>query len=56
MSDDPKEILRESAWNELRHRLDVLGQTIHRTEDRDTRLAFMRLVEIAQAYEEMKRL
>ena len=56
MSDDPKELLRESAWNELRHRLDELGKVIHRSEDRDTRLAFVRLVEIAQAYEDMKRL
>lgn len=53
---DPKEILRESAFNELRYRLDELGKVIHRSEDRDTRLAFVRLVEAVQAYEDMKRL
>lgn len=56
MSNDPKELLRESAWNELRHRLDVLGLVIHRSEDPETRLAFVRLVEATQHYEDMKRL
>lgn len=51
-----KEILRESAFNELRYRLDELGKVIHRSEDRDIRLSFVRLVEAMQAYEDMNRL
>lgn len=53
---DPKEILRESAFNELRYRLDELGMLMHRMGDAQTRLAFIRLVEAVQAYEDMKRL
>jgi hypothetical protein len=56
MSESAKEILRQSAFEELRHRLDELGKVIHRSEDRDTRLAFVRLVEAMQAYEDFKRM
>jgi hypothetical protein len=54
MSNDPKEILRETAWNALRFKLDDLGRVIHRSEDTETRLAFVRLVEAVQTYEDMK--
>lgn len=56
MSDDPKEILRQSYWESLRRRLDDLGAHMHRSEDAQTRLAFVRLVEAVQAYEDSKRL
>lgn len=56
MSDDPKTLLQDSAFVELRFRLDDLGKVIFRSEDTETRLAFVRLVEAMQRYEDYKRL
>lgn len=56
MREEAKEILRESAWVELRHRMDDLGKVIFRSEDPETRLAFVRLAEAMQRCEDFKRL
>jgi hypothetical protein len=42
-------------WEKVRVALDKLGETIHRSEDAEHRLAFTALVRVIQAYEEAHR-
>ena len=50
--DTPAKILRESYWAEVRRRMDDLGAVIHRSEDPQTRLAFVNLVRAVQQYDD----
>lgn len=56
---DPERLLKEFLgtqrvydWERVRKSLDKLGETIHRSEDAEHRLAFTAFVRVIQAYEE----